>query len=118
MSMQYLAQTMTEESHPFRMVGFVVAKFATLGLISWRVYRAISKRRRHGNAIPQPPRQPAPSFYAPYPPHAGGPWVPPNANGAWGSPQWPYVPPAQPGQHPAWPTPPARHAPPLTNWYR
>ena len=111
--MQYLAQTATEQDHPFRIVGFVLAKFVTLFLIVWGIYRGVRKKpKRH--APHSTPQQYAPPYGAPYPPHAAGVWGPPNPHAAWGSPQPPYV---QPGQGPAWPTHPPQQPPP-TNYYR
>lgn len=123
MTMQYLAQTMTEQDHPGRTIGFILAKFVTLFLIVWGIYRGVRKKpKRH--APHSTPQQYAPPYGAPYPPHAAGPWGPPNPNGPWGSPQTPYAPPQPPyappgqhGQHLAWPTHPPQQ-PPLTNYYR
>lgn len=100
MSLHYLASTMTEPNHPFRMLGFVVAKVATLGLISWAIYRAVRGSRRAHTAPRTPHVQPLPPHVAQYPLYAGGTWGP--APGPYGPPMQPPTPP-WPGQQPSWP---------------
>ena len=111
MTLHYLASTMAEPSHPFRMVGFVVGKVATLSLISWAIYRLVRGNRRARNAARAPLRQPTVPTVAPYPPHAGGPW---------GQPSGPYGPPMPPwpGQQPFWPPHHGQPTPPPAHWNR
>ena len=100
MSLHYLASTMAEPSHPFRMVGFVVGKVAVLGLISWGIYRVVRGNRRARTAARAPHQQPLPPHATPYPPYASGPWGP--APGPYGPPMHPPTPP-WPGQQSPWP---------------